>query len=329
MTTITCPRCRADKLGMQIDSALDELQRPSGKTNRFHSESCSMVSAEVHEATFQLRRLSIGASCWVLSTLPVRCIGLDAYIVGDPADSERTPDAGAAVDQTNQREPTCGITCGCSACWAYWGTETHPLERKRPAPLTLERVVVCAVAELASKVARSDRAEATDAELQQVIAAVIERQREHELLEMLTEMWSGLDSAPGRHVGRIQPGFVPRDHWVVQVLRWLRANDPGMFKADIDSATASVLAACQALGFLAKPSDKPRLVHGYSVAYLTTRAVTYNSMPKDTVLCHECAVLLPADMTEQHPHWEGEPLECDNCNEPIESSYGVPDEARA
>ena len=296
--TITCPRCRADKLGTPIDSALEELLRP--KTNRFHSESCSMVSAEVHEATFQLRRLSIGASCWVLSTLPVRCIGLDAYVVGEPSDGP--PDLGA-VDSAGKAV----TAAGRDPDGAFLG---------------LERVVVCAVAELADKAARSNRVEANDAELQ-VVSTVIERQLEHELLEMLTEMWLGLDTAPGRHVGRIQPGFVPRDHWVVQVLRWLRANDPGALTSDIESSTASVLVACQALGLLAKPSDKPRLVDGYNVVYLTTRVSSYDGMPKDTVLCHECATLLPADRTEQHPHWEGDPLECDNCNASIESSYGT------
>lgn len=47
--------------------------------------------------------------------------------------------------------------------------------------------------------------------------------------------------------------------------------------------------------------------------------------------CHSCANdtvegdPLGTPLLEQHPHWEGPPIECTNCGAEIESAYGDPD----
>lgn len=50
--------------------------------------------------------------------------------------------------------------------------------------------------------------------------------------------------------------------------------------------------------------------------------VNYANNPK----CAKCATKEVEDIVEMAIHWEGYPMVCDECNEAIESAYGVPEE---
>ena len=78
------------------------------------------------------------------------------------------------------------------------------------------------------------------------------------------------------------------------------------------------------LGIVAKGRglDAERLprfssVGGYSILYLDA---------EDNVLCACCASLEGLLDINGHPFWEGPALDCDECGETIESSYGDPDQ---
>lgn len=46
----------------------------------------------------------------------------------------------------------------------------------------------------------------------------------------------------------------------------------------------------------------------------------------ESVLCPSCANNLTGWIKAHSVHWEGNPLTCDNCNDEIDSAYGVPEE---
>lgn len=46
----------------------------------------------------------------------------------------------------------------------------------------------------------------------------------------------------------------------------------------------------------------------------------------DVVLCPKCASKVPEEVRAHDIHWEGESMNCDNCDAEIESAYGIPEE---
>lgn len=304
-TDIACPRCRADALGTPIDTALEELQLAaavwagSPPTNRHHSPGCAMIPTEYHEASAQLRAMSINPTrvSWILSTLPVVMVGLDAYVVvGDAGDAQS----------------------------AEWVTRypDHP-ELTGPDTLTMDRVIVCAMAELKSRTPGAYRELENTDELDRIVAD-LEHQRR--LLRAVDDAWPGIDDRPEKRDVLDTP--IELDHWARRVLRWLKCNEPAAI-GELPIPEDAALRACRALGLVARAEDKPRCVHGYNVTYTTTRACLANAIHKGAEVCHECAGRLPADATEQHPFEEGADVECDACGTAIESSYGEPEAARA
>lgn len=59
---------------------------------------------------------------------------------------------------------------------------------------------------------------------------------------------------------------------------------------------------------------------GYPLFYVTSAGL---------VACPDCANAETSDpVTACDVHWEGEPLQCDDCGKDIESAYGVPSTTR-
>lgn len=321
-TDITCPRCRAEALGMPVDTALEELQLAAsgGHTNRWHSPGCAMVPTEYHEAVHQLRAMSIGGPVsWILSTLPVRMVGLDAYVVvGEAGDQMSLATHGDRLER-----PSCRA---CGSVTEFGGSHELicPEARRTERPtLTLDRVVVCAMAELKARTPGAYRELDNTEELDRIVADLEQQRRQ---LAAVDDGWPGIDDRPAPD--RYPNDVVPLDHWSRKVLRWLKANEPAAI-AELPIPEDAMLRACRALGFIATENEKPRCVEGYEVTYTTTRACLANSIHKDAEVCHDCAARLPASATKQHAFWEGPDHECDACGATIESAYGDPDaEAR-
>ena len=76
------------------------------------------------------------------------------------------------------------------------------------------------------------------------------------------------------------------------------------FKRELYTLTDGTLAHCTEMG-------------GYPLFYLGEC---------DRVLCADCATKNMDELTTVDAHWEGQPLNCDECNAEIESAYGDPDE---